>query len=77
VHVRSWEGVEMNEHRQIDRRYNHELSGSQSLFPSSSKDANLAGKEDDATSNDVLGSKMILEYDLERGINLDGKGVPS
>jgi hypothetical protein len=52
-------------------------SGSQILFPSSSKDANAACSEDAATINDVDGSKTTCAYALERGTDRDGRLVLS
>jgi hypothetical protein len=52
----------------------HIPSGSQTLFPSSSNEANFARSEAAATINDVEGSKRILEYDRPRGTDREGKG---
>lgn len=49
-------------------------SGSQILFPSSSKEANWARSEEAATINEVEGSKRMLEYDRPRGTDREGKG---
>jgi hypothetical protein len=49
-------------------------SGSHILFPSSSKDANLAWREDAATIKQVVGSKTTLEHDRPRGTDRKGKG---